>query len=250
MSSNLNDLINRYTIRYSDKLKKICEPLDTYLRMPKFAYYSIENDGRFGVVCNYPEGHEDFFGQKLYMNCPYLTHPGLFRSGYALIPATTNQNLLANEDFSHLFLILKKQADKMEGFFFSAPDLKPQTCRRVVNQIDLLNQFCLYFKRETHDLMMRIHEDGYNLHQAKGNAFLTRDANLPLSSQNVRTQEYFKKINHLTRQEQACLDLFKQGNTAKMTAEVLGLSRRTVEHHFDRIKDKLGCSSKWELLDK
>jgi DNA-binding CsgD family transcriptional regulator len=252
MANNLNDLIRRYTILHNRKISRICAPLNI-LGISTFAYYTIENDGRFGIVSNYPEQLDFFYSEKLYLKCPYLTHPSFFRSGYALIPLTTDPDYLQTSQqlhkVSHLFLIMKKMQNKIEGFFFTTPELHDQKCTHILNQIDLLNKFGLYFKREAKGLIEQILSDGYNLHDAKGEAFLLRDQCLPLSNTNTPMLQFLKKTTSLSRQEQECLDLFKQGNSAQAAAAILGLSRRTVEHYFENIKDKLGCNSKWELLE-
>jgi DNA-binding CsgD family transcriptional regulator len=40
------------------------------------------------------------------------------------------------------------------------------------------------------------------------------------------------------------------GKTAKEIADIIGRSKRTVEHHLEKIKLKTGSSSKSELIEK
>lgn len=253
MSNDLDDLIMRYTNKHSHLLKKICEPLNTHFGISTFSYYFIENDGRFGIVSNYPEQLHFFYHHQLYLSCPYLTHPSFFRSGYALIPITSNSEYLEiskrEYSVSHLFLILKKMRNRIEGFFFTTPQLNSQNNILFLNQIDLLQQFGLYFKREAKSIINDMHQDGYNMYQAKNSLFLKRDQLLPLSNTDVNTMQFLKKISTLSNQEQECLTLFKQGHSAQSTAAIMGLSRRTVEHYFENIKNKLNCYSKSELLE-
>ncbi len=56
----------------------------------------------------------------------------------------------------------------------------------------------------------------------------------------------FKVI--LTLRELQCLYYLYKGKTAYETAACLYLSRRTVETHLANLKQKVGCSSKIELL--
>jgi len=53
----------------------------------------------------------------------------------------------------------------------------------------------------------------------------------------------------LTPRELDVLKLLVVGCTAKKTAKVLGISFRTVETYVDKLKSKLGCASKCELLE-
>jgi DNA-binding CsgD family transcriptional regulator len=52
----------------------------------------------------------------------------------------------------------------------------------------------------------------------------------------------------LSKRELECLFLQLRGRTVKQIAEVLTLSKRTVESYIDNIKAKLGCQNKAELL--
>jgi len=54
----------------------------------------------------------------------------------------------------------------------------------------------------------------------------------------------------LSKRELECLFLMLRGRTAQQTANVLQLSRRTVESYLDNMKNKFGCLNKSELLVK
>lgn len=52
----------------------------------------------------------------------------------------------------------------------------------------------------------------------------------------------------LSQRELECLFLQLRGKTVKQIAEILALSKRTIESYIDNIKSKLGCLNKAELL--
>lgn len=52
----------------------------------------------------------------------------------------------------------------------------------------------------------------------------------------------------LSVRELECLFCILRGMSAKKVGEIIGLSKRTVEFYMENIKNKLGCSSKSELL--
>ena len=56
------------------------------------------------------------------------------------------------------------------------------------------------------------------------------------------------QIEKLTPRERQCLKLLTEDKSAKETAALLGLSRRTVESYFENIKNKLSCTYKHEVL--
>ncbi|OUO95068.1 response regulator transcription factor [Cloacibacillus sp. An23] len=53
--------------------------------------------------------------------------------------------------------------------------------------------------------------------------------------------------NPLSEREREVLALLVKGRTAKQTADILGISKNTVDTHRRRIMDKLGCDSMAEL---
>lgn len=55
---------------------------------------------------------------------------------------------------------------------------------------------------------------------------------------------------HLSNREIELLGLMMRGFTGKQISEKLGISKRTVEHHIEHIKNKAACRTKSELIDK
>ena len=60
----------------------------------------------------------------------------------------------------------------------------------------------------------------------------------------------YQDFSSLSKREKECLKLFLKGKTAQETASLLNISRRTVETYFENIKDKLGCFTKAEILQR
>lgn len=253
MSNNLNDLVKRYTIKHDRLIKNICAPLKDCLGIPIFTYYTIEEDGRFCILSSCPEQLDFFYKAKLYLTNPYLKHPHLFRSGHTFIQATPDPTYLelSQQRFqvSNLFLTLQRSSNCIEGFLFGTKTTDSKNNINYLNQLDLLNKFSSYFKRETKPLIEQMKKDGYDLKKAKGQAFLEKDASISLTSSDPKTLQFLKVISPLSSREQECLELYKQGHSAQTTAAVLGLSQRTVEHYFENIKNKFGCVSKRELFE-
>lgn len=54
----------------------------------------------------------------------------------------------------------------------------------------------------------------------------------------------------LSNREIELLGLMMRGFTGRQISEKLGISKRTVEHHIDHIKNKALCRTKSELIDK
>lgn len=62
---------------------------------------------------------------------------------------------------------------------------------------------------------------------------------------------YGKKIDVLdfSPREKQCLFYLARGKTAKAIARILDISSRTVEFYIAKLKDKLGCRTRMELID-
>jgi DNA-binding CsgD family transcriptional regulator len=54
---------------------------------------------------------------------------------------------------------------------------------------------------------------------------------------------------YFTRREAECMVLLLSGKTIAKTAMALGLSPRTIEFYLKRMKLKLGCQTKFELIE-
>ncbi len=55
---------------------------------------------------------------------------------------------------------------------------------------------------------------------------------------------------HFTKREAQVLSNLLRGNTASSTSKNIFLSRKTVEHYLEKIKNKLECKNKSEILNK
>lgn len=249
---SFNQLIQKYTVRHDRKIKQTCEPLKNYLGMEYFSYYSINNDGRFVFLSNFPEQVEYFFAQDLHLSCPYYVHPNYLKSGVILDSPTPDafhqEKITAKYSMSNILILIEKEEECVKTYLFSNPseegkeDLNPH-----LSNNDLKLKFGRYFAQEHAALIAQIADEGYSLKECKGKRFFESPAKM--EEQN-KVDQFLKAISPLTPRERECLELFKKGYSAQATAVYLGISRRTVEYHFDNIKTKLNCSSKWHLLDK
>ncbi len=61
-------------------------------------------------------------------------------------------------------------------------------------------------------------------------------------------EHYIEKAPILSQRERQCLRCLLEGKTAKETAAIFKLSSRTIESHFEKIKQKLKCTNKRDLF--
>lgn len=249
----ISESIHRSIIKPQDTIKKLCSPLKDTLRIANFGYIRIYQNGRFGHLSNCPDIVEFFFEDKLHRSHPYWRNPDLFEAGVALVPLAVDDYL--RKKSQSLFqtdqtcMILKKFENYSDFFIFGPENLAKQDCHILFNQLHLLEQFAQYFRRETTSLMNKSVELGVNMKNELKEQFEITDPNFPLCRTDLKKEVFLKQISPLTPREYACLKLFKTGHSAQATGAKLKISQRTVEHHFENIKEKLGCQSKWDLLN-
>lgn len=253
MNDELLESIRRYTCKHKQALSRICEPLNAHLGISYFTYYFIEADGHFGTLSNQPDFLEYYYYSHKHIANPYMSHPDAFRNGYTLTPCAydpdNHQDLIQKHAGDHLFMNLNKTPGKVEGFLFARANLKSDAYPEFVNNLDLLNKFARYFKREAAPFLGKLYAEDFNIKNDRGDAFFETTPSLALSSADHVEENFFKDIYGLSPQEIRCVHLFQKGHSAQATAAMMKLSRRTVEGYFESVKNKLGCSSKWELLD-
>jgi len=250
---DFSEIVKRYTIKYDKKIRELTCHLNKNLNIFNYTYFKINNDGKFVTLSNNPEQLDFYYFEKYYLNNPYLVDPNLLKSGLVFTAATKDEKYLQTINTSlkrfqmdNTFLMLEKKEGQVEGFLFAT---KPnQSSFNYISNLDILKKFNGFFIREMSPIINKMHAEGFNLKTAKGTSFFKRKEGLPLASKDKISREFLKMISPLSPQEERCLDLFRLGYSAQATASIMSLSRRTVEHYFENIKNKLACYSKWDLL--
>ncbi len=253
--SDILEFLSPYLHRYHKKICKICQPLTDYLDITTFLYYWVDKDGRYIGLSNSWDYFEHFCSTKSYQTNPFLVDPRLLRSGYILSPTTPDPDFIKalnkaakNAQLFDPFLIVNRSGDAFDGFAFGSSTPSPANGRKYLNYLPLLYKFADYFLREAEPIIEKMKAEQFNIAKLKGDVFFHRSPLLPLSARDKLEEEFLKAISPLSRRERECLNLFQKGHSAQATAAILKLSRRTIEHYFENIKDKLGCTSKWDLL--
>ena len=148
-----------------------------------------------------------------------------------------------------LFSIVENKGDHFEVHLFSNNCKDNVSINTYLTNIELLKKFGRHFKQSAEPLIKKMKSERYNIAKEKKDNFYVPAKNYP-SMDKAQVDTFLKLISPLSKREQECLALFQQGKSARATAAILGLSSRTVEAYFENIKNKLGCYSKWELLDR
>lgn len=73
--SSFNEMFRKYTVKYNDKVKRFCEPLDRAYGINFFIHYTVTHQGLSNGLCNRADWMEYFMGEQIFLDCPYMRHP-------------------------------------------------------------------------------------------------------------------------------------------------------------------------------
>lgn len=143
----------------------------------------------------------------------------------------TPDNQVVNELRNHgigqgITLFIRGQDDVHETFHFAAALDNTKILDFYLNNVNILKSFSRLFLEKMGDLLD--HRVPGRLIQAKQDFHVSKVA--------------------FTKREKMCLPYLKQGYSNKQIARFLNLSPRTIESHASNIIQKLGMSSRYDLL--
>ena len=151
---------------------------------------------------------------------------------------------------------IQKTDDGCEFYFIGTISDKPQVTNLLLNHLSFLHRFTFYFKEQAAHLIDKANKNRITVPE-KFNKVFAEEQGLPYKNNALNLQKIlsFKKVylNNgacLSSRELACASLLTQGKSARLIAETLFLSPRTIETHLNRLKEKLHCRSKAELINQ
>lgn len=101
---------------------------------------------------------------------------------------------------------------------------------------------------QTFSFKMPLYDSMQKVIGLMGFSFILDVRNAQYLVQNSLKQKQIVSDITLTPKENECLSYLLKGYSAKLTANMLDISSRTVEHHLKSIKDKYSCKTKLELI--
>lgn len=148
---------------------------------------------------------------------------------------------------------MEKTTEGVEGFGF-ATHLSIDTFESLcMNEMSLLKLFVKRFREEFNPTLFKMKEECVDIASLIGPLFYQKNTNVPLPSVDKKLflkQFQLTELLELSEREKEVLFYISKGLFAIQIAELLHLSKRTVEHYTENIKNKLNCYSKAELIQK
>lgn len=222
--------------------------------------FFLTNEGYYTCLGSNLPWMEYYFGEKLYLPNPYLRNPANFRSGTSFIKQVKDYSYqksidigVKNFSINQSLVFLEEITDGVEGYGF-ASHLPTNTFKSLcINEMPLLKLFVKKFREEFDPLFCKMSEELVDIAALIGPTFYANDSNIQTST--IDRKSFLKKFHlaqilELSSREKEVLFLVSKGLFAVQIADHLELSKRTVEHYIENIKNKLNCFSKSELIQK
>lgn len=250
------DLVRLTTARFHDQLKSVCAPLFEAFGLNHFWYYKISENGGFYFLDSNISWCEYYGGEKLYLQHPYLRHPKFLCEGIYVLQ---NRCLYSSQlemklfGFQTNFQVVDKVMGGIEAFGFSSPHSNESQMALLVNEIKSIKIFTDRFKSEHRKMIAHLEDNQIDLVGLIGSSFY-KNENFPFINSSAR-QVFLKKMGvasqyKLSPREIDVLKLMLEGYSASQIASLTSRSKRTIEHHIERIKWKTSSLSKGELIRK
>lgn len=258
--SSFNELLQAGTCRFNNKIKKTCAPLFEFLNLNEFWYFKISNAGFSVYFGSNPGWAEYYASQKFYLRSPFHCHPKFYSEGICVL-----RSMLDQEDKKYFkagcgsfdtypgLLLINRISDGVEGFGFSSPSCNEVQLRMLLCELPLLKLFSEKFKEENASLFSVLDDHQINLAEVMGPVFYQNRFAAAFPNRSAQRAGLLEKMGvtgRLTAREVEVIKLVLLGYSSGKIAPQIYLSKRTVEHHIERIKLRLGCDSKAELIQK
>lgn len=259
---NYQEMVDRYSGKYHQKLMKVCEPFFKTFGINYFFHQSNTPDGLYHGIGTHPDFLHFYFDQRQHECNPFITQFDQLKSGIYFYDSVcekefqkTMQNATDKYNLKHSLVLMEKDLDRCNQFGFSIPPDRVDIQSLVINELPLFKAFIQHFNHEMSDILqdLRRHPVSVRKDQQALEVKVLPEIQLDYFNRmsflaKIRTPLNILRHRKLSKREIDCLKLYLKGKSAKNIGEKLGLSPRTVEFYLANIKNKLSCHTKPELI--
>lgn len=253
--TTFSEMTARYSGHYKNRLKKLSDPLLVTFGINYFFYLSISKSRECTFIGTHPDLIDDFFESKMHL-CHPLFHPSvdidpgiyLYDSVKQLSFQETMKTLENRYKTKHSCLLTRKEPLRDIIYGFAIPSAEREKEPLLLNHSSLLFQFIHYFEDEMSHVLRKMRSCPVDLSRESSHY---EQVPLPqIQLDQAKLAHFLCQINNsqFTKRDLDCIKLLVKGKTAVEIAKLLHLSVRTIEHRFERLKDKLLCQTKSELI--
>lgn len=250
--SDLSEFTEHPSYFLGDKIAEICAPLFCSFSINYFCYTKWQ--GNKGVFLSTNKNWLRYYLQSDYK---FLVNGKKIHSWSANMPPKALAKAVLVFNYHNGIMVEKASLGCIETLEFASPNKYSDPLEFCCNK-DLLNQFFLYFKDKANSFIKVVEKDPICFPESR--FFKTGEGNYQsLASHYIG---FYKSIDHkkirfnfkgkeilFSRREFDVLCLLAKGKSMTEAAEILQISRRTVETYIYDAKNKTGAFTVTQLLD-
>ncbi|NQY43607.1 MAG: hypothetical protein HRT87_09720 [Legionellales bacterium] len=260
MSFN-SEFIHGYT-KYSNTFDLWCKKAYSIMgEINQCGITEFDKNGYALIATNRPDFGESYIDKKGYLLDTNWVYSDNLTTGFKTQCSNEGLQFLQNNEIKifgkkfdvwYGFSYLEKTSSSSYRLCFFASD-QPTIYDKLSNNSALVKKFITYFVKENQKILSYYGDRRFNLADNKTNYFI--EGAIPDLSEREKMVRILHDLNILDRnttiskREWQCFDLYRKGKSARKTAETLNISRRTVETHFENLKNKLNTKSKSKLME-
>jgi LuxR family quorum-sensing system transcriptional regulator SolR len=219
-----------------------------------FTYRKFYMDNSRVFLGTRPDWLNIFLSNKMYLRGNTEAKPQLYKRQAVLWSTLPNQSIFQaarSIGIDHGIYLMYPGIDYCEIFAFATSPNHPGTVNFYLNNLDVLENFTLYFRdqasclleeSEKHKIFMPYHDKGLEVYE-KEEMFAFCNPNAPYTLLPKRELK-------ISQRQKECMYWLLKGATSKEIAAQLGLSFRTVEDYIGFLKQKFQARNKADLLIK
>lgn len=263
----VQNFIETQSFKKYQKIKKLTEPLRDCFGVTTFWHYRVDAQGSFFYTGNDPVSMSSYVELNLHHVCPYFAHPDFFPQVNVVCDTVNDaeyqkefKKMYDKTSLQNIYLVLRKTAPQVcEGFGFASTSSDNCILEVASQSPEIFDSFLEYYLEETKGISNDLYSNRVSIRELRGSAFATKtDLHKRLQLLQGKRLHFMStieakdtySIDGLTAREKECVFYYLKGFSAEETAKALFISRRTVEAHFEHVKQKLNLSSKRQLLQK
>lgn len=253
-------------------LKNKCAPLFSYLPMKNFSYVEIQASGNFIILSSNLKFYEEYIKRDYYRHTPFnllseFGTPGYYITDYGISAHSSQQSSAVNQyrlllddfNYGHTLLISKLGFEGNNAicriYSFEAEKRNTNINQCYMNNIDIIEKFIGYIDKNLLTIRSAITQSNVSTQEQIQfnqlfNASINTASKILAKKRRLLSRIHFIDTNSNipTTREMEVLLWYAKGKTAHETGVMLGISQRTVEKYFERMRKKFNCSNKSQLL--
>lgn len=259
---DVQEMVQKLSIENSNKIRRICAPLESCFGINYFFFDITTTDGRLMSFGSNPRMHEDYFCSKEFVVNPFHRDPKTIPLGPYVYQGFSEKSFQESVErvkaklgiISLGGMVIKNNSDILRfGYVTNACNDLRKHLDVFYKNIQMFIKFNEYFISEMKAIIDDANQYAISLpkHVVDYNIEVDSARALPLEKK-IRFMKdigLLAEVDSITSREEEYLCLIARGQTCACIAKWMGLSIRTIEHTVESLRRKFNCKSKTELID-